>query len=133
MPLKMRVDAKIAVAESYIKRGAVLRVTRAMALIQKHIIRNMETAKHGRTYIIPGTGRSYTASAPGEYPAVRTGDLIKGLATFVTVEGGKVKGSIGSSAPYSKIVEQMRPWLSRSFLETKSSVTTLMRTGRWTE
>lgn len=29
--------------------------------------------RHGRRYLVPGTRRHYTASAPGEPPAVRTG------------------------------------------------------------
>ena len=43
-------------------------------------------ARHGRRYLIPGTRRHYTASAPGEAPAVRTGVLRASFMPKETIE-----------------------------------------------
>lgn len=44
--------------------------------------------RSGRSYKIPGTGRYYTASAPGEPPAVRTGAYRASFHPKTSVEGG---------------------------------------------
>lgn len=46
----------------------------------------------GETYTVPGTGVEYTASAPGEPPAPRTGDLA-GSYTFYASGNSVVVGS----------------------------------------
>lgn len=43
-------------------------------------------SRSGRVYGIPNTGRHYTASAPGEAPAVRTGMLRASFRPTVSVE-----------------------------------------------
>jgi hypothetical protein len=42
--------------------------------------------RSGRVYRVPGTGKTYTASAPGEPPAVRTGAFRLSWGTHVRVE-----------------------------------------------
>lgn len=41
----------------------------------------MQGGRSGRTYRVPGTKRTYTASAPGEPPAVVTGNLKNSIQT----------------------------------------------------
>jgi len=43
-------------------------------------------ARSGRRYLIPGTRRHYTASAPGEPPAVRTGAFRASFKAKQTIE-----------------------------------------------
>jgi len=62
----------------------------------------MTGAKSGRRYKLPGTQTTYQASAPGQAPAVATGNL----RTSITI--GKVNDYeyiISISAPYGKILE----------------------------
>ena len=66
------------------------------------MIASMTGQKSGRIYKIPGTDRTYQASAPGQAPAVRTGFL----RTSITI--GKVNDYeyiISIAAPYGKILE----------------------------
>ena len=66
------------------------------------MIGSMTGQKSGRVYKIPGTDRTYQASAPGQAPAVRTGFL----RTSITI--GKVNDYeyiISIAAPYGKILE----------------------------
>lgn len=86
---------------------------------------------HGRRYRVPGTRRMYTASAPGEVPAVRTGTFrrswqpssimygnvaISKLETNYTVNGhnlgGMLENGTGKMAPrphQEKILEEAKP------------------------
>lgn len=54
-------------------------------------------SRSGRTYRIPGTRRTYTASAPGEAPAVRFGDLRRSIKITEPVkDGNDIKCYVGS-------------------------------------
>jgi hypothetical protein len=44
-------------------------------------------SRHGRTYLIPNTRRHYTASEPGESPAIRTGVLRESWRPETHAEG----------------------------------------------
>ena len=58
-------------------------------------------SRGGRSYLIPGTRRRYTASAPGEPPAVRTGTFRASWQPKTEISGGgsslSVKAMIESS------------------------------------
>ena len=75
----------------------------------------------GKEYYVPGTKRRYTASAPGEAPAVATSRLRHDVKTQVRVEGRKLVGKVGTSLKYGKKLEKgtskmaPRPWLQPSF------------------
>lgn len=51
-------------------QSRAVRVANEMRNAELEVIRGQGS---GRRYRVPGTGRTYTASAPGEVPAVRTG------------------------------------------------------------
>lgn len=57
-----------------------MRLFRAGARVQKAVFEKLQNAgqvRTGRTYFVPGTKTKYTASAPGEPPAWRTGTLAR--------------------------------------------------------
>jgi hypothetical protein len=58
-----------------INRNAEQRVFGAANELRNAWINRLSGERHGRTYRVPGTNRTYVASAPGESPAVQTGDL----------------------------------------------------------
>ena len=63
--------------------GRAARVSNELTNAVAFILRG---ARHGRRYLIPGTRRHYTASAPGEAPAVRTGVLRASFMPKETIE-----------------------------------------------
>jgi len=77
--------------------------------------------RSGRTYYVPGTRRTYTASAPGEPPAVATAELRQNIKTSVGSEGKTVVGMVGTDKIQGKMTEfgtrnmVARPWLRVSF------------------
>jgi len=78
-------------------------------------------SRSGRTYKVPGTGRTYTASAPGEPPAQATAELRQNIKTSVGSEGKTVVGMVGTDKIQGKMTEfgtvnmAARPWLRISF------------------
>jgi len=97
-------------------------------------VQNLAGARSGRTYKVPGTQVTYTASAPGEYPAVATGNLRERVERKVV--GGDVQ--VGTAVEYGLILEKgggrgrdehgrftagmKRPWLKRSLDEAKPAM-----------
>jgi hypothetical protein len=58
-----------------LQREAEVRAYAAGNEVRNAWLEVLSGTRSGRTYRIPGTKRTYTASAPGEAPAVRFGDL----------------------------------------------------------
>jgi hypothetical protein len=55
---------------------AMDKIINAAALdVRNEVVQSMRGPKSGRTYRVPSSKRTYTASAPGEAPAVRLGTL----------------------------------------------------------
>lgn len=71
--------------------------------------------KTGRVYKVPGIKRKYTASRPGEAPAVATGILKNNVISDdrAVVSGKGFKVSVGTNIDYGEILEtkKNRPWL----------------------
>lgn len=62
--------------------------------------------RRGRKYPVPGTGRTYTASAPGEPPAVRLGHLRNSYRFRVVGVPGREVGEVGSPLDYALELER---------------------------
>lgn len=58
-----------------IKRQMINRCPRATNALHQVTTEMLSHQGSGRTYYVPQSGRTYTASAPGEPPAVRTGNF----------------------------------------------------------
>ena len=66
--------------------------------------------RSGRTYRKPGTRATYTASAPGEPPAVRTGMLRMSWGiSAVGTKTGEYTAGIYSDVPYAKLLDEGTP------------------------
>lgn len=68
----------------------------------------MNEPKHGIDYYNPATGRMYTASAPGEYAAKKTGNLLAMLRIFVgskNYNANFMRINCTSGAYYSSFLE----------------------------
>lgn len=74
--------------------------------------------RSGRRYRVPGTGTIYQASAPGESPAVRTGDLRQRISYKIDVSNREIVVKVGSPHNYAVHLEYgTRKMLSRPFLK----------------
>lgn len=86
------------------------------------IKKGMREAKSGEEYRIPGSNRTYTASAPGEFPAIRTGQLRSGIRFKQNNESDGVAVHMGTNVDQGIYLEGedgngLRPWLSKGINE----------------
>ncbi len=101
--------------------AASKRMLEAVNEVRNTALETLSGNRSGRTYKVPGTGRTYTASSPGEPPAQVTGRLRQSIKTAVGGEGKEVVGIVGTDLDYGKYVEfgtrkmAARPWLRASF------------------
>ena len=124
---------------------AIQNIREAATFLQSAIKRKLSGNRSGRVYRIPGTKTTWTASAPGEPPAVRLGDLRNAISR--KIDKGKLEGFVGprllGSDPdkqYPVWLEfgtpkgQMspRPYMAPSFQENKAAIVQIMKDG-WNE
>jgi hypothetical protein len=97
------------------------RMLEAAILVRNQTVDTLSGQRTGRTYRVPGTKKLYTASAPGEPPAVQLGDLRKSVKFGVEKEGESVVGYVGTDLIKGPMLEfgtkrmAARPWLRVSF------------------
>lgn len=63
---------------------------------------SMRPPKSGRIYKVPNFAKTYQASAPGEAPAIRTGNL---RSSIMTEYVGKLHQRVGTNVEYAKKLE----------------------------
>lgn len=122
--------------KQFLSGTATKKVTRIGTEVTNHIKQEMRKKKSGEEYPIPGTGstgangrtepgskKTYIASAPGEYPAIRTGQLRSEVKFKVHNESDGVAVSMGTNVLQGIVLEGteerpgIRPWLSKALEE----------------
>ena len=99
---------------------------------KNYIVTEMAKPKHGNVLQLPGGG-TYVASAPGEWPAIKTGNLVECLS--VTVSSYNPSSSIirvylnvpKANVPYQEHLETIRPWFQRAKTEFREELQKIMR------
>ena len=87
-------------------------------------VQNISGPRSGNIYTVPGTSVKYTASAPGEYPAVRLGDLKSSVQRRVV--GGEVQ--VGTDKLHGLMLEKKDPakggreWLRPSLEQARAAM-----------
>ncbi len=104
-----------------IGKAAEDRMMEAVNEVRNTTLETLSGPRTGRTYLVPGTQTEYTASAPGEPPAVQLGDLRKSVKGGIEKVGKDLVGFVGSDLPKAPWLEYgttkmlPRPWLRPSF------------------
>lgn len=102
---------------------AAQRMTEACLHVQNKTKEKLSGSRTGRTYRVPGTNRTYTASAPGEPPAVMTGQLRSSIKYRIVGELRVLRGEVGSKLKKAPMLEfgtrkmAARPFLRPTFQE----------------
>ena len=115
------------------------RMDKAVAIVQRKIYELFAEPKTGRTYYIPGTRTTYTASAPGEPPARATRELNAGIKRDMTDDG--TIGIVGTDVKHGTAMEfgtrrgdrlpvEPRPWLRPAFEQSEQEIRELF-TEKW--
>lgn len=110
MRVEMRVDNLLEFellltrASQRIERGLVPLVSDAARALSSEIARTMrDDPKTGKQYLF--RGRLHTASAAGESPAVRSGELLRSITTTTLSREGVFK-AVGSPKIYARYLEK---------------------------
>ena len=136
MGVTIRIEDHIPEAKQKLGKEIYKRMRESVEIVKTKAVEKLSGARHGRQYRIPGTNRFYTASAPGEPPAVRLGELRQHVYTRVgegdgLVAGqvtGDVVGEVGTDTIQGQVTETgskkmaPRPWLEPSFEESQEQV-----------
>lgn len=95
--------------------SSVDKVINAAALdVRSEVQTSMRGPKSGRTYRVPGTKKTYTASAPGEAPAIPTGTLRSSIQVeFIALNHRRVGSNSDHALPMEIGTRRMkaRPYL----------------------
>lgn len=106
-----------------VNQQVISRATRAVNAIRNAELEVLSGQRSGKVYRKPHTKRSvWTASAPGEPPAVRTGNLRTRwsgrIESGTSSEGVQVKAVLESRSPYAGYLENgTRKMASRPFVD----------------
>lgn len=107
---------------------AKARMEEAVQEVRDKTLETLSGTRTGRTYFVPGTKKTYTASAPGEAPAQATAALRQSIQGEVKKEGSDIIGRVGTPLKYGKMLEfgthrmAARPWLKKSFDGSEAKV-----------
>jgi len=128
MPIEIVFEERIDEAIKKIADHAEERMLEAVNEVRNATLETLSGSRSGRIYKVPGTGVEYTASAPGEPPAVQLGDLRKSVKGGIEKEGKDVIGFVGSELPKASMLEMgtskmlPRPWLRPSFEKSSDKI-----------
>lgn len=104
--LRVEVDETV----KRLNQKARSRARRAANALRNSATKVLAGERHGKEGRVPNTRAKYTMSAPGEPPAVRTGNLRRNWRQYVLAEehtgGTKITARIKSDMPYSDYLDQ---------------------------
>lgn len=104
------------------------RMLESVIAVRNTVLETLAGSRRGRTYRVPGTRRTYTASAPGQPPAVATAELRQSIKGTVKGEGKEMVGTVGTDKIQGLMTEfgtrnmAARPWLRVSLEKTQSKL-----------
>jgi plasmid stabilization system protein ParE len=98
---RTRLDRAIGRAVEQIGQEAVAEAARLSQRLRDSALVVLSGQRSGRRYRVPGTARTYPASAPGEAPAVRAGNLRLGWRAGVEVSKNEQTGRLEAVAVLS--------------------------------
>lgn len=90
----------------------------------KGVVKILRGSRSGRIYRVPGTQRTYQASAPGEAPASRLGDLRTSYRFLVRKNEVLVGTPLHYAVPLEKGSRKMapRPHLKKAYMLNRSAI-----------
>ncbi len=113
------------------------RMFAATQRVRTEVLKTLSGERSGREYTVPGTAVKYTASAPGEPPAVMTSQLRESVTDIVFEKNKTVYGQVGTPLEkglfleYGTIQIKPRPWLEPSFKASADDVKRILFERWW--
>ncbi len=126
--IEIRFESHIPEVTAKIAEVAKERMFEAVQEVRDTTLETLSGQRTGRTYFVPGTHRTYTASSPGEPPAQATAQLRQSVKFTIEGEGTKLLGMVGTDLKKGPMLEYgtrnilPRPWLRVSFEKSQEKV-----------
>ena len=106
----------------------------ASEFARNRLVEKLGGNRSGRTYTVPGTSVTYTASAPGEAPASRTGQLRGSIEYEITTDNAYIGTPLeyglylekGSYNPATGAILYPRPWLKPTLSENQKAIQSIL-------
>ncbi len=128
MGIEIQFEEQFKSAGKKVADHAEERITEAAYEVRNETLETLSGQRTGLVYRVPGSGATYTASAPGEPPARQLGDLVKSVKVAIEVDKGHVIGAVGTDLDKGAMLEfgtskmEPRPWLRPSFEKSAAKV-----------
>lgn len=128
MAMAIQVTSNLPRTIQALKQTATARMVEATHAVRTQTLETLTGKRTGRRYRIPGSIRTYIASAPGEPPAQRLGELRQSIKTEVEGKGENIVGRVGTEKDSGAMLEvgtkniAARPWLRVSFEKSEDRV-----------
>lgn len=131
----VKVVSRIKKIAADMQREAAQLAAKIGNIIRAEIILGMRGTRNGRKYKVPGTGRTYFASKPGEYPYIVTGRLRASIkvATRIELSAGIALAIVGTSLIYAEFLQKgtrymaARPFLTLAYRNAKPKIDALLK------
>ncbi len=100
--------------------------------LRNTVLETLSGSRSGRTYYVPGTRKTYTASAPGQPPATVTSELRQSIKDSVEGKGRSVIGKVKASAKHALPLEfgtrrmAARPFMKPSFDKSLDNISDIL-------
>lgn len=113
-------------------QGAPKRMYEAANELRNTVLETLTGKRTGRIYRVPGTSRTYTASSPGEPPAIVTAELRQSVKASTEGNGRAVIGKVKATAKHALPLEfgtrnmAARPFMKPSFDKALPSIKTIL-------
>ena len=130
MGIEIKITSNIKEITRDLEHAQYKKMQRAVNTVRNTTLETLSGSRSGRTYRVPGTSRTYVASAPGEPPAQATSRLRQSIKTKVEYKGKA--GYVGTDLEYGKMLEygtrniETRPWLHPSFSKSEQRVKSIL-------
>lgn len=114
-----------------LSRGYDRNIKKATVFLHGKVVKRLTGKRSGRKYLVPGTRKQYTASAPGESPATATGRLRSFDGTDFDILAGAV-GRVGFKVKYGLWLERgtkkmaPRPTIKPAFDDNADEIQAIM-------
>ena len=136
MPATIKLKLNTTELNRAIDQAAPKRMFEAANEVRNTVLETLSGPRSGRTYFVPGTRRSYTASAPGQAPATATSDLRQSIQASVEGKGRSVLGKVRAKAKHALPLEfgtsrmAARPFMKPSFDKSFDAIKRIL-TRKW--
>ena len=132
MPATIKLKLNLTTINQLLDQTAPKRMLEAANEVRNTVLTTLSGSRSGRTYRVPGTSKTYTASSPGQPPATATSDLRQSVKASTEGNGRSVVGKVKAEAKHALPLEfgtrnmAARPFMKPSFDKSLDAIKNIL-------